>query len=170
MHGGERDGEGGGFLEIHVRGRAEQPAVIGQRIFGKRRAARAHDLVADLDAFGVGAELGDFARPFHAEHGADAAGRAMHMALGHAEIGAVEAAGMDLDQHLRALRRRFCDVGDFGAVGAVDIGFHGLFSFVARLIPLAGEGGVSVLRESILFVCEALARCFASTSPASAER
>ena len=125
VHGGERDGEGGGFLEIHVRGRAEQPAVVGQRIFGERRAARAHDLVADLDALGVGAELGDFAGPFHAEHGADAAGRAMHMALGHAEIGAVEAAGVDLDQHLRALRRRFCNVGDFSAVGAVDIGFHG---------------------------------------------
>ena len=62
------------------------------------------DLVADLDAFRIGPELGDFARPFHAEHGADAAGRAMHMALGHAEIGAVEAAGMNLDQHLRALR------------------------------------------------------------------
>ena len=46
-------------------------------------------------------------RPFHAEHGADAAGRAMHMAIGHAEVGPVEAAGMDLDQHLRALRRRF---------------------------------------------------------------
>ena len=104
MHGGERDGEGGGFLEIHVRGRAEQPAVVGQRIFGKRRAARAHDLVADLDALGIGAKLGDFTGPFHAEHGADAAGRAMHMALGHAEVGPVEAAGMDLDQHLRALR------------------------------------------------------------------
>ena len=44
------------------------------------------------------------AGPFHAEHGADAAGRAMDMALGHAKIGTVEAAGMDLDQHLRALR------------------------------------------------------------------
>ena len=74
VHGGERDGQGGGFLEVHVGGRAEQPAVIGQRIFRERRAARAHDLVADLDALGVGAELGDFAGPFHAEHGADAAG------------------------------------------------------------------------------------------------
>ena len=99
--------------------------MVGQRVLGERSATRAHDLVADLDALGVRPKLGDFARPFHAEHGADAAGRAMHMALGHAEIGAVEAAGMDLDQHLRALRRRFCDVGDFSAVGAVHIGFHG---------------------------------------------
>ncbi len=69
--------------------------MIGQRIFGKGRAARAHDLVADLDAPGVRPELGDFAGPFHAEHGADAAGRAMGVALGHAEIGAVQPAGMD---------------------------------------------------------------------------
>ena len=102
--------------------------MVGQRILGKRRAARAHDLVADLDAFGVGAELGDFARPFHAEHGADAAGCAMHMAFGHAEVGPVEAAGMDLDQHLRAFRRGLCDVSDLSAVGAIDIGFHGLSS------------------------------------------
>ena len=124
VHGGERDGQGRRFLEIHVGGRAEQPAVIGQRIFGKRLAARAHDLVADLDAFRVGPELGDFAGPFHAEHGADAAGRAMDMALGHAEVGAVQPAGVHLDQDLRALRRRFCDVGDLGALGPVDIGFH----------------------------------------------
>ena len=74
MHGGERDGEGGGILEIHVRGRPEQPAVIGQRVFRKRRAAGAHDPVADLDALRVRPKLGDFAGPLHAEHGADAAG------------------------------------------------------------------------------------------------
>ena len=100
--------------------------MIGQRIFGEGSGTRAHDLVADLDAPGVGAELGHFARPFHAEHGADAAGRTMGMALGHAEVGAVEAAGMDLHQHLRALRRGFWNVGYGSAAGAVDIGFHGI--------------------------------------------
>src|SRR5207244_10018286 len=113
-----------------VRGRTEQPATVGQRVLAERSSSRAPDPVADLDALGVRAKLGDFTRPFHAEHGADAAGRAMRMALGHAEIGAVEAAGMDLDQHLRALRRRFCNFGDFGAVGTIDIGFHGLFSLL----------------------------------------
>ena len=113
-----------------LEGARKQPAVIGQRVFGERRTARAHHVVADLDAPGVRPELGDFAGPFHAEHGADAAGRAMGVALGHAEIGAVEAAGVDLDQHLRALRRGLCDIGDFGAVGAVNIGFHGIFSFL----------------------------------------
>ena len=126
MHGGERDRQGGGFLEIHVgiAGNPEQPAVIGQRIFGERRAARAHHALADLDALGLGTDFGDLAGPFHAEHGADAAGRAMGVALGHAEIGAVQPAGVDADQHLRALRRGLCDVGDFSAVGAVHIGFH----------------------------------------------
>ena len=52
----------------------------------------------------IGPKLGDFARPFHAEHGADAPRTAMHMALGHAEVGPIQAAGMDLDQHLGALR------------------------------------------------------------------
>ena len=79
-----------------------------------------------LTPLASGPEFGDFARPFHPEHGADAAGRAMDMALGHAEVGAVEAAGVDLDQHLRAFRRGLCNVGDFGAIGAVDIGFHGV--------------------------------------------
>ena len=116
---------------------AEQPAVIGQRVFGKRRAARAHHPVADLDALGVGADFGDLAGPFHAEHGADAAGRAMRVALGHAEVGAVEAVGADADQHLRALRRGLCDIGDFSAVGAVDIGFHGIILSVNWLIVIA---------------------------------
>jgi len=39
-------------------------------------------LSPNLDALGLRSELGDFARPFHSEHGADAAGRAVHMALG----------------------------------------------------------------------------------------
>ena len=99
--------------------------MVGERIFGEGRAAGAHDLVADLDAFGVGTELGDFAGPFHAEHRAGAAGRAMGVAFGHAKIGAVQPAGMDLHQHLRALRRGFWDVSDGSAAGAVDIGFHG---------------------------------------------
>ena len=141
VHGGERDGERRCFLKVHVGGRAEQPAVIGQRVFGKCRAARAHDLVADLDALCVGPELGDFTGPFHAEHGADAAARAMGMALGHAEVGAVQPAGVNLDQHLRALGRGFCNVGYFGAVGAVDIGFHERASFLLaaeRLIRRPG--------------------------------
>ena len=49
--------------------------------------------VADFYAPGVWADFGDLARPFHAEHGTDAAGAAMRMALGHAEVGTVEAAG-----------------------------------------------------------------------------
>src|SRR5882757_127346 len=129
VHGGEGYRQGGGLLEIHVGGRAEQPAVIGQRVFREGRAAGAHDLVADLDALGLRPELGDFAGPFHAEHGADAAGRAMDMALGHAQISTVEAAGVDLDQHLGAFRRGFWNVGNGSAAGAVDIGLHAILSF-----------------------------------------
>jgi hypothetical protein len=98
--------------------------MVGQRIFRERGTSRAHDLVADLDAFRIRAELGNFVRPFHSQHGAGAAGAAMGMALGHAEVGAVEATGADPNQHLRSLRNRLGDVGDFGAVGAVNIGFH----------------------------------------------
>jgi hypothetical protein len=65
VHGGERDGQGGRFLEIHVRGVAEQPAVIGERIFCERAAARSHHPVADPDAFGLRSEFGDLAGPFH---------------------------------------------------------------------------------------------------------
>jgi hypothetical protein len=50
----------------------------------------------------------------------------MRLALGHAEVGAVEAAGADPNQHLRAFRSGPGDVGDFSAIGAVDIGFHGV--------------------------------------------
>ncbi len=157
MHGGERDGQGGRLVKVHVGGRAEQPAMVGQRVFGEGSTTGAHDLVADFDAFGVGPEFGDFAGPFHPEHGADAAGGAMGVALGHAEVGPVEAAGMHLDQHLGAFRRRFCDIGDFSAVGAVDIGFHGLtHGWLERkgfevsrkagatyLAPLAGRGRIA---------------------------
>jgi hypothetical protein len=132
VHGGECDGEGRGFLEIHVRGGAEQPAVVGERIFGKGLAARAHDLVADLDALGVRTKLGNFAGPFHAEHRADAAGRAMGVAFGHAKIGAVQPAGVDLHQHLRAPGRGFGDVSDGSAAGAVDIGLHGIIPFLFK--------------------------------------
>ena len=102
--------------------------MVGERVFGKCCAARAHDLVADLDAPGLLAKLGNLAGPFHAEHGACAAGGAMGVAFGHAEIGTIEPAGMDADQHLRALWRGFCDVSDGGAVGAEDIGLHGIIS------------------------------------------
>ena len=124
VHGGERDGQGGRIFEVHVGRRAKQPAVIGQRVFGERSTARAHDLVADLDALRVGAKLGNFTRPFHSEHGTGAAGAAMRLALGHAEVGTVEAAGTDPNQHLRAFRSGLGDIGDFSAIGAVDIGSH----------------------------------------------
>src|ERR1700730_8492676 len=52
----------------------------------------------------------------------------MGVALCHAEIGAIEAAGLYPHQHLRALGRGFCDLGDGGAVGAVDISLHGIIS------------------------------------------
>jgi hypothetical protein len=100
--------------------------VIGQRIFGKGGRARAHHLVADLDPLGVGAKLGDLAGPFHAQHRADAAGTAVRVTLGHAEIGAIEAASSDADQHLRAFCDRFGDIGDFSAIGAIDIGLHAI--------------------------------------------
>ncbi len=78
--------------------------MIGQRIFREGGAARTHHLVADLDPLGVGADFGDLARPFHPQHGADAAGAAMGVTLGHAEVGAIEAAGVNADQNLRAFR------------------------------------------------------------------
>jgi hypothetical protein len=71
---------------------------------------RAHDLVADFDALGVRSKLGDLAGPFHAEHGADASGRSVGVAFGHAEIGAIETAGLHANQHLRALRCGFCNL------------------------------------------------------------
>ena len=40
--------------------------MVGQRVFSERRADGGHELVADLDACGVGAEGRDFAR-FYAE-------------------------------------------------------------------------------------------------------
>src|SRR6266478_392937 len=98
--------------------------MICERIFGECGTARAHHPVADLHSLGLGTDLGDLTGPLHAEHGAEAPGAAMRMALGHAEVGPVEAAGAHFDQHLRAFRCGFGDVGDFGAVGAVDIGFH----------------------------------------------
>jgi hypothetical protein len=52
----------------------------------------------------------------------------MGVALGHAEVGAIEAAGAHANQHLRALGRGFCHVGDCSAIGAVDIGFHEIIS------------------------------------------
>ncbi|MGY4343990.1 hypothetical protein ACVWXM_000454 [Bradyrhizobium sp. GM7.3] len=113
----------------------EKPAVIGQRVFGKRRAARAHDAVADLEALGIRSERGDLAGPFHAEHGAGAAGRAMGVALAHAGVGAIEATGADPDQHLRAFRLWLSDVGNRSATRAVDISLHELLSLLAVIIP-----------------------------------
>ena len=103
-----------------------KPAVIGQRILGEGGAARTHHLVADLDTSGVGTDFGDLARPFHPQHGAGAAGAAMRVTLGHAEVGAIEAAGVHADQNLRALRRWLGDFSDCSAVGAIDIGLHAI--------------------------------------------
>ena len=113
--------------------------------FGEGGGAGAHDPVADVDAFGVGAKLGDFAGPFHAEHGADATGAAVNVALGHAEIGAVEAAGADTDQNLGAPRRRLGNIGDGGAAGAVDIGFHRV-SFI-KSVPAANHSLMVLFRR-----------------------
>jgi hypothetical protein len=52
----------------------------------------------------------------------------MGMALGHAEVGAIEAAGAHANQYLRALWRGLCHIGDCSAIGAVDIGFHEIIS------------------------------------------
>ena len=51
---------------------------------------------------------------------------AMRVPLGHAEVGAVEAAGVHADQDLRALRGGLGDIGDCSAIGAVDIGLHAI--------------------------------------------
>src|SRR6202040_3248188 len=99
-------------------------------------AAGAHHLVAGFEAFGLRSRFGDLAGPLHAEHGADAAGAAMRVAFGHTEVGAIEAAGADANQHLRALWRGFWDVGDCGAIGAVDIGFHEHSRLAGDLTPL----------------------------------
>ncbi|MGY4496389.1 hypothetical protein ACVWYH_000316 [Bradyrhizobium sp. GM24.11] len=124
VHGRECDGEGGGLLEIHVRGGAEQPAVVGKRVLRERCATRAHDAVADLDALRIRSELGNFAGPFHAEHGPGAAGGAMGVTPAHAGVGAVETTGAHANQHLRALRLWLSDVGNPSAVRIIDIGLH----------------------------------------------
>jgi hypothetical protein len=152
VHGGERDGQGGGILIAHIAaGRdVKQPAVIRQCVFCECSAARSHHAVADLDAFGIGTEFGDFACPFHAEHSARAAGVAMGVALGHAEVGSIEAAGANPNQHLRTLRRGLCDVGDFSAIGAVDKGLHDIILCCWRgdapILPLRGADRTSWLR------------------------
>ena len=64
----------------------------------ERSAAGAHDLVADLDALCQGPSSA--ISPAHSIPSTVPAPPAMDVALGHAEVGAVEAAGMDADQHL----------------------------------------------------------------------
>jgi hypothetical protein len=116
--------------------------MVGQRIFRERSTPGTHDLVADLDAFGVGSELGDFARPFHAEHRANAAGCAMRMALGHAEVGAIEAAGgltSTCVPFLKVLQRRKFQ-RRWRRRHRLSCGFPGLFSLLAAYV-----GGLAVI-------------------------
>ena len=104
--------------------------MIGQRVLGKCRTARAHDAVADLHALGIRSELGDLAGPFHAEHGAGPASRTMGVTLAHAGVGAVQPAGTDADEHLCAFRLWLSDVGNSSAFRAVDVSFHELLDGV----------------------------------------
>ena len=126
VHRRQRDRQRGGDLEAHALRNRKQPLVIGEGVFGKRRAARSHHAIADLDAAGLRSQFDDLSRPLHAEHGAGATRAAVGMTLGHAQVGPVEAAGANPHQHLGALRRGFGNLGDGSAAGAIDERFHGI--------------------------------------------
>jgi hypothetical protein len=71
------------------------------------------------------------------------------MPLGHAEVGAIEAAGAHPNQHLGALRDRLGDFGDGSAAGAINEGFHGITFLIGVMrsglfggfTPVAGHHG-----------------------------
>ncbi|MFT3810964.1 MAG: hypothetical protein QM698_13675 [Micropepsaceae bacterium] len=89
----------------------------------------AGDALAGLEpALEGGADLDDFAREFVAHHAADGEGRD-RMRLGHVEVGAADAAVMDLEQQLVRLGPDVVDGFDFElAVWAFeDGGAHGVF-------------------------------------------
>src|SRR5262249_20211655 len=151
-------------LEIHVRGYTKQPAVVGQGVFGERGTSGSHDLVADLDALRFRSKFGDLARPFHAEDSAHASSAAVHVAFGHAEVRAVEAAGVDADQDLRALWHRLCDLGNGGAVGAIDISLHGVISRVQAAYSAASRRASDIMPSSRLRMMVSASRTMRDTS------
>ena len=126
VHGRKCDGERGGILEAHALRDVKQPAVIRQCKLRESCGAGAHHLVADLEVLGVGTQLGDLARPLHAQHCAGASRAAVNMPLGHAKVGTIEAAGVHANKHLFARGGWLGDIGDSSAVGAVDEGLHEL--------------------------------------------
>ena len=127
MHGCQSKRQACGLLETHRSWNGEKPAVIGHGIFGVTAGTGTHHAISDLHILRIRPKLDHFARELHTEYGADAACSTMDVTRNHPQIGPVHAAGVNLDQNLRAFRRGLRDIGDGSATGAVDEGFHGDF-------------------------------------------
>ena len=99
-------------------------AGIGHGVFGKAARRRSHDPVAGLEVFDLAADRLDLAGALQADPRADAADGTMLDARGHQCIGAVEARGADLDQHLIGLWLGLRQVADLDALFAKNCCFH----------------------------------------------
>ena len=91
VHGLDGDRHAGGLLVAHVVGRDLVGAAgIGDGVLGEAAGRRAHHPIARLEVLDVAADRLDLAGAFQADDGAGAADRAVAMARGDREIGAVE--------------------------------------------------------------------------------
>ena len=100
------------------------PPGVGDGIFGKAARRRAHDAVAGLEVLDLAADRLDLAGAFQPDPRADAADAAVLDAGGDQEVGAVEARGAHLDQHLVRLRLGLRQVADLDTFFAENCCFH----------------------------------------------
>ena len=109
------DRQGRGLLEAHAVGDFHGAAVVADRDLGVAAGRVAHHPVALLEVAHVGADLDHLAGEFAADRLAGR-GAVAGVALGRAEIGAVERDRLDLDQEVGRLRLRLRHVLDDDAV------------------------------------------------------
>ena len=100
-----------------------RPAV-GDGVFGEAAGGRAHHAIARLEVLHVAADRLDLAGAFQADDRAGAAHRAVAMAGGDREVGAVERRRPHLDQDLVRLGHGLGDVAELDALLADDGCFH----------------------------------------------
>src|SRR4029077_14880787 len=106
---------------------------VAHGIFRVAAGARAHHAVAGLEAaLNVGAGLDHLARPVDADRRADAAVAAVGETTRGREIGAIEAGGAHLHQHLGGLRARLRYVAYFDPVSTCNASLHLVLRRVCR--------------------------------------
>ena len=125
VQGDERDRQGRGLFKAHAIGDRVDAPPVAHGIFGIAAGARAHHPVAGLEAaLNLGAGLDHLACPVDADRRADATVAAVREATGGREIGAIEAGGAHLDQHLVGLRARLRHVAHVDPLFACNASLH----------------------------------------------